>query len=244
MIKGEVNMKNETIIIILLVIILVVVCWSTFGIKGPVQESEVNVIGVAKSAVVPDVVTVSLGVSSEGNTVKEALSKDNETMAKMLSSIKKLGVEDQNIQTTNFYASPSYDYNVQPPKKTGYVVNHDITLTIDSAKIGDLAITAADAGVTNFYNFTFSVSNIDEVKNGLLNKALDNAKAKAQTIAQNLQKSVKEYKVVSYEFVPQLEIVNPYVGGMGASGLGEESTPIQTGTNEVNVKVYVTFTLE
>jgi len=243
MIRGQ-NMKNETIIIILLVIILAVVCWSTFGIKEPVEESEVNVIGIAKTNITPDVVTVSLGVSSEGNTIKEALSKDNTTMTKITDNIKKLGIENEDIQTTNFFATPNYDYSIQPPKKTGYTVSHDITVKLNASKASELVTVTADAGATNFYNFTFSVSNIDEIKNGLLNKALDDAKAKAQTIAQNLQKSVKEYKVVSYEFVPQRDIVSPYAGGMGASGLGEETTPIQTGTNEVSVKVYVTFILE
>ena len=56
----------------------------------------------------PDTAMLSAGVSTEGATAAAALAANNSRMQAVMAAIKKLGVPDKDIQTSNFSVSPQY----------------------------------------------------------------------------------------------------------------------------------------
>jgi Uncharacterized conserved protein len=174
--------KENVVIVVLLVVILALLVWMNLP-KSVGVESTVNVTGSAKTTIVKDLVTVTLGVTTQDKTVKDALNKNNADITKIISALKGIGVKEEDIQTSSFWINPTYDYNTQPPTRTGYSVEHDLTVTVKTTLIGDVINTAANAGANTFYSLNFKASNEDEVKKELLSKALSDARAKAEEIA-------------------------------------------------------------
>lgn len=232
--------KNNIIILVLLLVILGLLVWMNVP-KASSNLVTVNVVGTAKTTITKDIVTVTLGVTTQNKTVKDALNANNSAIGKIVEALKGVGVKEEDIQTSNFWISPTYDYNTQPPQRTGYNVEHDLTVTVKTNLIGDVISASANVGANTFYNLNFKASNEAEIKNSLLDKALADAKARAEQIAKTMNKNVVDFKVVSYEYVPQAT-PQPYYGGAAAEGMG--GTPIEAGSNEITVNVYVTFVLK
>ena len=239
-------MKNENLVIVLLVVSIMLSGACLYGVFANATASSkslsINVSGSASTSVKPDTAYITLGVTTTDTTVQSALSKNNAAVSKVISSIKSLGVKDEDVQTSNFWVNPQYNYNKQPAEQTGYTAENDITVKTTPEKISQVILAGASNGANNFYSFVLKVSNENEVKATLLSKAIDNAKANAQAIAQSSGKTLGDYEVISYDYVPlaQGSSDKSYYGA-GGMGAGGEAPPISTGLNEFFVKVYVTF---
>src|ERR1035437_462876 len=166
-----------------------------------------NVDGTGTATAVPDTGVVNLGITQTSATVTDAQSKTNGIANKLITDIKKLGITEKDIKTTNYSVNPNYGtnpiplvpnqpqtmmYPIQPPSGgseqqiIGYTVTQnleiDVTQMDKTNKVIDTA-TADGANLVNQVSFSFS----DEMKAQLENKAradaIKEAKQKAQDIA-------------------------------------------------------------
>ncbi len=94
--------KENVVIVVLLVVILALLVWMNLP-KSVEVESKVNVTGSAKTTIVKDLVTVTLGVTTQDKTVKDALSKNNADITKIINALKGIGVTEEDIQTSSFW---------------------------------------------------------------------------------------------------------------------------------------------
>src|SRR5688572_10691427 len=69
-----------------------------------------QVTGEGKVVVKPDTAFVSVGIQASGATVKTVQDQINNTISKISSAIKNLGVDEKDIQTTNYSINPNIDY--------------------------------------------------------------------------------------------------------------------------------------
>jgi uncharacterized protein YggE len=242
-------MKKENLIVGLLIVSILVSAVCLYGVFGRVPKvfkgEVVNVTGVAKVDVKPDTAYITLGVSTTADTVQSALDKNNASAVKVIDALKKLGIMDKDIQTSNFWVNPQYDYNKQPAEQTGFTAENDITVKTTPDKASQVILAGATNGANNFYNFILKVSNEEEVKTTLMAKAIEDAKKKAEAIATGANKKLGDFKVISYDYVPlaQNTSVN-YEAMSGMGGAAGYATPVSTGLNEITVNVYITFELE
>jgi uncharacterized protein YggE len=242
-------MKKENLIVGLLIVSILVSAVCLYGVFGRVPKvfkgEVVNVTGVAKVDVKPDTAYITLGVSTTADTVQSALDKNSASAVKVIDALKKLGIMDKDIQTSNFWVNPQYDYNKQPAEQTGYTAENDITVKTTPDKASQVILAGATNGANNFYNFILKVSNEEEVKTTLMAKAIEDAKKKAEAIAAGANKKLGDFKVISYDYVPlaQNTSVN-YEAMSGMGGVTGYATPVSTGLNEITVNVYITFELE
>ena len=72
------------------------------------EERSVTVSAVGKSAAVPDLVTVSIGVQVRAGTAREALSRANEQVQTVITTFKDGGVAARDIATTDVSIWPQY----------------------------------------------------------------------------------------------------------------------------------------
>lgn len=140
---------------------------------------------------VPDQATINVGVTKQAATVQDAQKQTNAVASKLIEDLKKLGIKDKNIKTTNYSVNPNYsgtEVMMMPTRggQSGYEVTQNLEIKIDlvenANKIIDLA-TKDGANLVGGINFTFS----DELQKGLEQKAtlmaVSDAKAKAQTLS-------------------------------------------------------------
>jgi len=125
---------------------------------------------------------VDFGVESQGPTAKAALDANTKNMSALMAMLKSSGIENKDIQTSNFTVQPRYDDrpNVNPPKIVGYVVSNSVSAAVrrldDLGGLLDKAVTAGSNQISNI-NFTVAAPQAaqDEARRAAVKDALRKA---------------------------------------------------------------------
>jgi uncharacterized protein YggE len=207
------------------------------------NSSQVTVQGEGKVYVRPDIALVSLGVKTEGKTTADAITENSEKMNAVIKAVKDSGVDEKDIQTTNYSLSPLYNYTEAAGRIfQGYTLYQELQVKIrDFSKVGDILQKAVAQGANLTSNLQFTIENPEQYKQEARAKAIEQAKANAK----NLEKTsgIKLGKLINvYE-----NYVYPMMYDSKAVGIGggiEESAPspvIQPGQTEINVTINLTY---
>lgn len=168
-----------------------VLALSTFGLgaePGMAQTQTTRVItmgGHGEVRATPDTAMLSAGVSTEGPTAAAALSANNNRMQAVMAAIKKLGVPDKDIRTSNFTVSPRYaNSNGEAPRITGYQASNQVEVRLeDASKLGAALDALVAAGANQMNSVSFLIRNDAELLAQARTAAVAEARAKAETYA-------------------------------------------------------------
>ena len=159
--------------------------------------------GTGEATAVPDQATIYVGVTKTANTVETAQKQVNTIASKLISDLKKLGIKDKDIKTTNYSVNPNYN-NVRPmgmaqeisepidsglpyqEKASGYEVTQNIEVKIKPIELTNKVIDVATTDGANLVggvNFTFSDDLQKKLEQESTKKAVDDAKGKAKALA-------------------------------------------------------------
>lgn len=150
------------------------------------KERTINITGEGKVTVTPDLAYISLGVLTEKLTASEAESSNSILINSVIDSIKKQGIKDEDIKTTNYRINPVYDYDKTTGSSLvkGYTVSHTLTIIVrDINIVGQVIDTAVKSGANVSNSINFAVSDYSKYYNMALINALLNAQSKAQVIS-------------------------------------------------------------
>lgn len=202
-----------------------------------------SVSGEGKVVVKPDTAQINLGITASGATIKDVQSKANQIMNKISSDLKKLGIKETDIQTTNYTLRPEYNYQVSPQKITGYVADINLQVKVkDLDKINQVIDTAAADGANLVGGLTFTVDNKEKYENEARKLAIEDAKKKAQTLASQagltLGRLINVTESLTPQPVPILRAVNL------EKGIGVPSEPTQIEPGSTEIKIIVTLIYE
>ena len=133
----------------------------------------------------PDTAMLSAGVSTEGATAAAALSANNSRMQAVIAAIKKLGVPDKDVRTSNFSVSPQYaNPNNETPRVTGYQASNQVDVRLeDVTKLGTALDALVTAGANQMHGVSFLIRNDAELLSQARAAAVTEARAKAETFA-------------------------------------------------------------
>ena len=199
--------------------------------------------GTATTKVKPDKVTMILGVETTNQSAKAALSTNSATMNKVLNVLLSAGVKQNETSTSAFSISPNYNYSQGRNIITGFTVTN--TIQIESSKINDTArwidtaISSGGATSVSSIDFTLSDKKLQEIKNGLIKQAIDNARSKADIAASALGLKVLGIKSMYLnEFEQPPTPPQPFLQKQSlATPAGANGTPIISGQQDVSVSV-------
>ena len=121
----------------------------------------ISVSGSGIATLTPDIAYVNIGVRTESEDAAQAVSKNNSLSQEVSDTIKALGIDEKDIQTTNFSIHPQqeYDPNGKPTGKINYVVNNTVYVTVrDLDMVGDLLNAAVSAGANTINGIRFDVA--------------------------------------------------------------------------------------
>jgi uncharacterized protein YggE len=151
-----------------------------------------TVSGSGEARVDPDLATVRLGVIAQGATARAAQEQVSRAAGAVLDAIRKLGIKDQDIQTSGLSLSPLYsqgrtEEERRAPKITGYQANNSVTVRIeDLTKVGPVIDAGLGAGANTLDGVEFGLRNDEAARAQALADAAGKARAKAQTLASAL----------------------------------------------------------
>ena len=169
-------------------------------------ERLISVTGTAMTSIDPDLLVVTFGVEIQEETAKQALDTNSKTMNEIIKAIKSTKIVEDEINTSRFNIHPVYEGYEDPLTKrwkqelVGYKVTN--TVTVETSKL-DLAADIIDRAVTSGANrvdnvsFTLSPEKHEKIKDDLIEKAILNAKAKAENALEPLDYSIIGVKAVS-----------------------------------------------
>ncbi len=202
------------------------------------MSNSFTVDGTGEVEVKPNSANVSVGVQSQGATAKAVQDQMNASINKVTAAIKAVGIDEKDIQTQNYSVNPQYDYSAGQ-KITGYMASTNLTINIrDVNKANSVLDAATAAGANQVGGINFDVSDKTQFENEARQKAVADAKKKAQQAA-----SVAGFRlgrIVSYSENPDNE-PRPILYAADAAKNSAAPTQVQPGTNTVSVNVSIGY---
>ena len=190
----------------------------------------------------PDLAVVVFSVIKEAKTVSGAMNENSAVMNNVIEAIKEQGVEEKDIKTTSFDITPRYEYSEGTFGKrvlVGYEVVQGLEVKIrNMGKIGEIIEKAADSGANDIGDLQLTIDNQDELENQAREKAIGEAKTKADQLASQL--GVELGGVISFNESLYFPYYKSQVSLKEAAG-GGEIPNIQTGENKISVSVTITY---
>jgi uncharacterized protein YggE len=211
------------------------------------QAQGISVSGEGRASAAPDMAVLGLGVSAKAATVKAASSQAQEGMSDLLDSLEDNGVEEKDIQTSQFSIYPEYDYRNDERILTGYRVSHMVQVKVrDIDKAGEVIDDAVEAGgdLLQVQSISFTIDDTTALRSDARQVAVADAQAKAEELGSlagvSLGKPTYITESMSTPYVPQ-----PYFDrGVGYAMEEAAVTQISPGELEVVVSVYITYAIE
>lgn len=238
-------MKNLVGAILFFFILLFV--YSKLG--GPIPLSLVTTItsdtfsvsGEGKTTVSPDIAVVDVGVQAQGTTVKQVQNDLNTRINQVSDAVKKLGIKPEDIQTTNYSIFPQYDYQSPTQKITGYQASTNLTIKVrDIDRANEIIDAATQAGANQVGGITFDVDDKSKAENEAREKAVKDAKRKAQDAARIA--GFKLGKVMNYSesFGPDGD-PRPVIQKLEGAPGDQTVTQVEPGSSEIVVTVSLSY---
>ncbi|MGE0830933.1 MAG: SIMPL domain-containing protein [Hyphomonadaceae bacterium] len=189
----------------------------------------------------PDMATINLGVTTEGQTAQAALQENARRMQALTQALRRAGVAERDIQTSNVSVYPQQQYvEGQQPRITGYQANNTVTAKVRRIDNTGRVIDAAVAAGGNTVNgVSFSHQDPDAQLDAARRDAIAEARRRADLYASALSMRVVRVVAVSEGGG------RPPIMAMAMERLqaADASTPIAPGEIETRVNVSVTFEL-
>ncbi|MCB2075601.1 MAG: SIMPL domain-containing protein [Novosphingobium sp.] len=224
------------------------------GSSGPVVaagHSMLTVSAEGRSSREPDLAVFTAGVATTGKTAGEALSENSVAMNRVIQALKRAGIADRDIQTSNLSLNPVYGNRTrtantleeQMPPILGYRANN--TVTVKQRKLeqfGRVIDTLVSAGANQVNGPNFQIdepdSAMDEARTQAVGKARERASLYARAAGLRVVRILTISEGGSYSPRP------PVMYARAAMDASESApTPVAAGEVEVQANVTVSFEL-
>jgi len=204
-----------------------------------------TVSGEGEMQAVPDEAQLSAGVVTHARTAADALSENSRAMNGVFDALKRLGIPDKSIQTSDFSVSPQYQtdqHGNSTEKIIGYEVSNNVTVIVDELpKLGSAIDALVSSGANSMGGVDFTIRDpkplLDEARAAAIKDALNRANiyAKAAGISLGPIDSIGE---TGYEAPRPMLRTMAMVNTINAA-----PTPVAAGEQKVTASVSITFEL-
>lgn len=203
-------------------------------------HSKIVVTGQGKVSAKPDIAYVSLGVVVEKSTASEAMEANNAAMSKLFELLNQLGIEERDVQTTNFSISAQYHFPKNAPRQlTGYQATNNIRIKIrklnDTGRVVDRLVKE---GANQVNSISFAVSNPDSLLDGARQEAVANARHKAELYAK-----AANVPLGSLLNLSESGGVRPVQPMFDRAAMREQAVPVAPGEQELTVTITAEFAI-
>jgi uncharacterized protein YggE len=206
----------------------------------------ISVSGTGKVYLTPDIATINVGVHTEDVDVGKALSDNTAAAQNVADALKGFGVDEKDIQTTNFSIYPNQTYG-PAGEMLGikYMVDNTVMITVrDLAKLGEILSSVVNEGANNIYGITFDVSDRTKALDDARKAAIADARLQADELAAAAGVTVGQVMSISVSNTSQPQ---PYynMGYGGGGGMAASApAPVSSGQLIVTADAYITYEMK
>ena len=200
----------------------------------PTTGTTITVTGNGTVDATPDRASFDFGVTTNGATAAEALSRNASQARAIIDALKKAGIASSAIQTTQVSLWPQTSSN--GTVITGYQASNSVQVTAARGKSGALVDAAVGAGANNVDGPNLDTAETSSLRNEALKQALAEAKGKAQAIAEAAGLTLGAPLTVR-----EGGQATPIVYAAGLEAPARAAPPIEAGTQKIQASVTVTY---
>ena len=230
---------------LLLTLILVLACTVSLA------DTQITVTGNGEVRVSADTAVISLGVNARDKDVLKAQQKVNETISAIRKALIDQGVKEENINTEYINIYAMYDYQNDQEQLSAYNASSTLAIRVTNLdSVGSLIDVSFAAGANTLNGISFSASDTEEAKAEAMEKAVEDARKKADILAAASGLKITGIEALSDGGVFSYEntVGNVYAKG-AAFEVPEEAeadtgTVIQAAKLVVSASVNITFEAE
>jgi len=209
-------------------------------------ERLISIDGTGTVEVVPDTADLTISIETNGDTAELAQAENTLIANELLTSIKALGIEDGDIQTSDYdiYEDERWNPITGDYVTQGWVVSQYINLTVkDTTNVSAVLDLAGNSESISVFGLDYSVGDVETFKQQARESAIADAKAQAERIASALD--IKLGAVADYYEWTESDEYSPrmYADATFEGGLGSAVPEVEEGTEEVTLHVTVTYEL-
>jgi uncharacterized protein YggE len=213
--------------------------------------SGVNVSGDAQMNVVPNRVTILLGVETRNKILDEASAQNDSLVRQVLTAARKLEVNDSDIQTDFIHVDLVYKNNDDSTLVDYYKVTKEVQIVLkEVSKFERLVSAVLHAGANHIYGIDFSTSELRKYRDqaralatrGAIEKANDLAAAAGMKVI-GKPTSLTTYSYgggSSYRYCCGYS----YGGNMAQNVVQNQASPMALGKIAVYASVTMTFQMQ
>ncbi len=206
------------------------------------DDHTISVTGVGSVQTVPDIAHVSVGMSSDARTAREAMERNGRVMSQVLSTLAERGVENKDVQTTELSLFPSYENRTtgKPPAVVGYRAQNVVSVTVREIEIlGGILDAVTVAGGNTIHSIRFDVEDTVALMDEARKAAVLDARKKAEIYA--TAGGVSLGKVIS---INEMGGARPMPRTMARMEAMTADVPVAEGSVSLSVSVGVVFLIE
>jgi uncharacterized protein YggE len=193
---------------------------------------------------VPDLATISAGVVTRSANASSAMQQAAARMARVREALRRAGIADRDIQTSNVSLSPDYVYaKDQPPRISGYSASNQVTVRFrDIASTGKILDALVEQGANQISGPNLSIEHPEAALDEARTRAVAAARARAELYARAL--GMRIVRIVSVSESGGYAPPPPMPPMVMAARAERDQTQIDPGEQKLQVGVAMTFELQ
>ncbi len=148
----------------------------------------ITVTGKGKLRIPPDLIRVNLSLETIRETYEDTMEASAQALGMIRDVLGQEGFSREDIKTKRFYVDLEYDSykerDVWKKRFAGYKCQHDLKLEFmaDGKKLSRILALIAICPVCLEFNIQYTVSDMEQAKNKLLEKAVADSRTKAEIL--------------------------------------------------------------
>jgi uncharacterized protein YggE len=210
-------------------------------VAAPVAGARITVTGTGNVSGVPNQLSLSMGVQTNGGSVASALRQANAAARSVAAVLRRTGVATSDIQTSGLSIYPNYSGSSGAP--TGYQVSEQLTIVLRRLSVAGSQISAAaraGGNATTIDGVSLNLSDTSSLLAAARTKAVTDARAKAAAYARALGRPLGPVISMSEGQPTQPPV---YPEPFASAAHAASSVPVHPGTQQLSVTVTVIFGL-
>lgn len=209
------------------------------------QIRTLNVNGSGQVSLTPDMGYIYIGVHDEAATASEAVEANKTHTTAVIAAIKEAGVDEKDINTSNFSIWPSQQYSPEGTiTGTVYMVDNTVYVIVrDINTLGDLLDASITAGANTINSIQFDIADKKDAVKEARAKAVADAQTQAQELAEAAGLTLGDIQSISFYDNSAI----PYYEGKGGGGgmdMANSAVPIQPGQLNISVSVNIVYEIK
>lgn len=165
------------------------------------QFAHLETVGIGEVTTKPDIADIDVSVSINRKNAQDAKKATDEAIVNLLVRLEKMGIAKSDIDSANLSLRPQYSYpKDQEPKLTGYMATRNIKITVRNLNsLNNILDGALSDGLNQVNNISFSSSNEEQLKEQARMASIEDAKAKAASLAKGFGVTISGVWQISYK---------------------------------------------